>query len=151
MEQWKTVDEILDFAINQEQEAYEFYEKLGAGMARAWMKEVFAKFAKEELGHKMKLTEIKQGKQMLPAERKVLDLKISDYLVDVEPGADLDYQKALITAMKKEKKAFKMYNDLADAAPNESLRDVFLALAQEEAKHKLRFELEYDDIIMSEN
>ena len=25
------------------------------------------------------------------------------------------------------------------------MRDLFLALAQEEAKHKLRFEVEYDD------
>jgi hypothetical protein len=28
---------------------------------------------------------------------------------------------------------------------------VFSALAQEEAKHKLRFELEYDDFVMTEN
>ena len=31
------------------------------------------------------------------------------------------------------------------------LRKMFLSLAQEEAKHKLRFEIEYDDEIMKEN
>jgi hypothetical protein len=31
------------------------------------------------------------------------------------------------------------------------MKTFFLALAQEEAKHKLRFELEYDDQILRDN
>ena len=31
------------------------------------------------------------------------------------------------------------------------MRELFLSLAQEEAKHKLRFEIEYDDMILTEN
>jgi hypothetical protein len=30
------------------------------------------------------------------------------------------------------------------------LRDTFLGLAQEEARHKLRFEVEYDDDVLKE-
>ena len=63
----------------------------------------------------------------------------------------MDYQQALIVAMKKEKKAFKMYNDLAAVVDDGSLQAVFLSLAQEEAKHKLRFEIEYDDYVMKDN
>ena len=37
----------------------------------------------------------------LAAEQKVLDLKIGDYLVDVEPTEHMDYQQALVVAMKK--------------------------------------------------
>lgn len=81
----------------------------------------------------------------------MLDLKLSDYLVDVEPEKGMDYQKALVLAMKKEKKAFKMYTDLAASADDEGLEQTFLALAQEEAKHKLRFEIEYDNFVMTEN
>jgi hypothetical protein len=36
------------------------------------------------------------------------DLKVADYLVDVEPDSALDYQQALIVAMKREDAAFKM-------------------------------------------
>ena len=36
-------------------------------------------------------------------------------------------------------------------APDEDLRGLLLSLAQEEAKHKLRFEIEYDDRILTEN
>ena len=74
-----------------------------------------------------------------------------DFLVDIKATGDMSYQDALILAMKKEKSAFKLYSDLAGIAPNSDLKNVFLALAQEEAKHKLRFEIEYDDNILKEN
>ena len=151
MQQWKSVDEVLDFAIGQEQEAFQFYTDLSARMDRPWMSEIFKSFAQEELGHKRKLEDIKIGKKLLPSQSKVLDLKIGDYLVDVEPTREMDYQQALIVAMKKEKKAFKMYNDLATAMDDSSLQALFMSLAQEEAKHKLRFEIEYDDYVMKEN
>jgi hypothetical protein len=31
------------------------------------------------------------------------------------------------------------------------MRNIFLALAQEESKHKLRFEIEYDEFVLREN
>jgi len=151
MEQWKSVDEILDFAIGQEEEAARFYTELSGSMDRPWMSKIFSDFAREEEGHKRKLLDVKAGKKLAPVEKKVLDLKIGDYLVDVEPSTHMDYQQALIVAMKKEKKAFKMYTDLSSAADDENLKNLFAALAQEEAKHKLRFELEYDDFVMTEN
>ena len=79
------------------------------------------------------------------------DLKIGDYLADVDDSGELDYQKALIIAMKREKKSFKLYTDLATVTDNEDLRKTLLSLAQEEANHKLRFEIEYDDYVLTEN
>jgi rubrerythrin len=61
------------------------------------------------------------------------------------------YTDMLVVAMRKEKEAFKLYTDLAAAAKEENLRTIFLGLANEEAKHKLRFELEYDKELLSEN
>jgi rubrerythrin len=71
--------------------------------------------------------------------------------VDIVPKSDMDYQEALILAMKKEKSAFKLYSDLAKIVLEDNLKSLFLMLAQEEAKHKLRFELEYDREILKEN
>jgi len=151
MQQWKSVDEILDFAVGQEEQAAQFYTGLAGRMDRPWMSEIFKEFAKEEMWHKSKLLEIKSGKRLMSAKEKVLDLKIGDYLVDVEPSDHMDYQQALVVAMKKEKKAFKMYIDLAGVTDDSNLQTVFMSLAQEEAKHKLRFEIEYDDYVMTEN
>ncbi|KPJ49323.1 MAG: rubrerythrin [Dehalococcoidia bacterium DG_22] len=151
MKAFGSVDEILDFAIGKEEEAAQLYTSLARQTKKSWMRQVFEEFASEELGHKAKLLAIKQDKLLLPAAEKVMDLKIGDYLMDVEASSGLDYQDALILAMKEEKAAFKLYSDLAAATDDEALRATLSALAQEEAKHKLRFEIEYDDHILSGN
>ena len=145
------LDEILDFAIEREQEAHDFYVDLAEKAKQSSMKEVFAGFASEELGHKHKIQAIKEGKRDFAPTKAVMDLKISNYVVDVEPDGDLDYQHTLILAMKREKAAFRLYSDLAAAVDDDSIKTAFLALAQQEAKHKLRFEVEYDDVILIEN
>ncbi len=146
-----SVNEILDFAIGKEEEAAAFYTDLAGRVDKPWMKKVFQDFANEEKGHKAKLEAVKEGKQLEPAKDKVLDLKLADYLVEDEISPDMDYQQALIVAMKAEKSAYKLYSNLADSTDDENLRNTFLALAQEEAKHKLRFEVEYDDRMLEWN
>jgi len=147
----KKVAELIDFAINEEEQAAKFYTELAGKMDKQWMKDVLLGFAREEQGHKAKLLRMKEGGKLnVRSDAEVMDLKIADYLVDVEANESLDYQGALIVAMKKEKAAFRLYSDLASIAEGE-VKETFLALAQEEAKHKLRFEVEYDDKVLTEN
>lgn len=150
-ENFASVGELLDYAIKQEEQAYEFYMDLARGTKRAWMRDHFEQYAREELGHKAKLLEIKEGKQLDRAPGKLLDLKLADYLLDVEPSPQMDYQDALIVAMKKEKAAFKLYSDMAASVDDPRLRETLLGLAVEESKHKLRFELEYDEEVLNQN
>ncbi|HUT95152.1 MAG TPA: ferritin family protein [Thermoguttaceae bacterium] len=150
MATFESADALLDFAIAGEEEAVEFYTKL-AEKAQGAARKAFEDFAKEEMGHKQKLLAIKAGRQLAPVEGRITDLKIADYVVDVDEEGELDYRQALLIAMKKEKAAFKLYTALGEAARDEGLRSLLLALAQEEAKHKLRFEIEYDENVLSEN
>lgn len=150
MQEFNTIDEILDFAIREEEAAYGFYTDLAAEMDRQAMKKIFLEFAEEEKGHKEKLLAIKQGELLMKPSQDVADLKISDYLVEA-PKGELTYQDALAVAMKKEKAAFRLYTNLADQAQDEGIQQTLLALAQEEAKHKLRFEIEYDENVFGEN
>ena len=150
METFESADALLDFAIAREEEAVEFYTKL-AEKAQGAARKAFEDFAKEEMGHKQKLLAVKAGRQLAPVEGRITDLKIADYAVDVDEEGELDYRQALLIAMKKEKAAFKLYTALGEAAQDEGLRSLMLALAQEEAKHKLRFEIEYDENVLSEN
>ncbi len=151
MNEFKSIDDILDFAINSEQEAIDFYTKLATVAKTDAIKEVFTDFAGEEAGHKAKLIEIKKNGSFGVITEKISDLKIADYVVNNQPSPEMTYQDALILAMHKEKAAFKLYSALADRAPNADIRNLFLMLAQEESKHKLRFELEYDEYVLREN
>ena len=148
---FESVDQILDFAIKNEEDAYEFYTNLANKLDRPHMKKIFEEFALEEKDHKAKLLAVKKGKSMIGSEKKVMDLKLGESLVDIELDSNLSYQDALIVAMKAEKAAYKLYNDLASVTDDASLKSTLLDLAQEEAKHKLRFEIEYDDYILTEN
>jgi rubrerythrin len=151
MNDFGSVDEVLDFAIRNEEEAYAFYMDLAGRMEEGPMRKVFIGFAREEEAHKIKLLNAKKGKVMVGGPKKVEDLKIGDYLTAPRPEGDLDYQGALILAMKKEKAAFKLYMDLADVVSDGHMVEMFLNLAQEEAKHKLRFEIEYDEHVLKWN
>ncbi len=151
MEKFKTIDEVLDFAMKSEQEAVDFYNQLANQMQNLEMKETFLQFAKEEVEHKARLQKIKDERLFDLTDDKVQDLSISDYVVNVKPGPDMKYDEALVLAMKKEKAAFKLYTNLAKRTENAEIKAVFNNLAIEESKHKLRFELEYDEFVMREN
>jgi rubrerythrin len=148
-----SVNELLDFAIGKEEEAYLFHMNLSERVEHPSMKELFRRFAQEEKKHKAKLEAVKKGKKLISAEEKVVNLKIADYTVEVDVDAteEFDYQKALLVAMHREKASFKLYTDLAAITDDEELRELLLGLANEEAKHKLYFEREYDEHILTED
>ncbi len=151
MKEFSSIDDILDFAIQNEQQAVDFYTELAEGSTNDEMKAVFTQFAREEMGHKSRLTRIKEEGTFIMKNEKVMDLKMSDYLSDVEARPNMPYEEALVLAMKREKNAFKLYTNLAAKAPTDELRRIFQSLAMEESKHKLRFEIEYDEVVMREN
>ena len=151
MAPFNNIDEILDFAIQNEQNAVDLYTDLATKATSSAIKAEFEAYANEERGHKAKLENVKAGKQLLDANTRIQDLKISDYTVDSDLGENPDYQTVLLFAMKQEKAAFKLYTDLAGMTSDNSVKNLLLGLAQEEAKHKLRFEMEYDDNVLTEN
>ncbi len=151
MESFATIDEILDFAIEKEEEARDFYLDMAKKAASGRMAGLFKDFAAQEAGHRERLLKVKRGEQKLSPGSQVSDLKVSDYLVDPPEQGDVDYQDALILAMKREKAAFRLYTDLALLTADGESKALFLGLAQEEAKHKLYLELEYDEHVLIED
>ena len=151
MKTFNSSSEILEFAIGKEQESIDFYAGLARWVKSPAMKDVFTQFSLEETGHKKKLQRIEESRIEICPIGRVLDLKIADYSVEPTPNEKMDYQKALLLAMQREKASFRLYEDLASRAESEDLRCTFLNLAQEEARHKLRFEIEYDECILTDN
>ncbi len=151
MDNFKNIDEILEFAITNEIRAAEFYENLSTQAKSKSMKETFEKFSKEERGHEARLKKIKSEGVFEARKEDILDMKMSDYLVKSNTKGKMTYQDALILAMKREKAAYKLYKRLAKSAPTKELKKIFTKLAGEEANHKMNFEIEYDDYIYIDN
>ena len=147
----QSVEEVLDFAISREQQAVDFYTKLSTMAPGKQLQELMRGYAKEEQRHKDKLLAVKEGGALDNANKRPLDLKMADYLVDVEETPEMTYQDALIIAMKREQVAFKLYTDMAAKVEDADLKSLFESLAREEASHKNYFESEYDDKIYTDN
>lgn len=151
MEKFENIDDVLDFAIESEQKAVDFYHQLADRVKNEDMKNIFLEFAQEEVAHKAKLKKIKEEKVFIASSESISDLKISDYVDSVVIKPNMSYQEALIVAMNREKAAFNLYTRLSKKTNVPELQNIFKMLAQEESKHKLRFEMEYDEFVLREN
>ena len=146
--QFSDVDEILDYAIEREDRAAKMYAELANTVERPGIREAFLEFAAEEGRHKARLMKIKAEGTPAGNFEKITDLQITEDLVEPKISKHMNYQEVLVFAMKSEKLAFLLYTKLAEACMEPGLAEVFRGLAQEEAKHKLHFEIEYDDRIL---
>lgn len=141
-----STDDVLRYAVGREQAAVELYTQLAERCTKPIMRLTFLEFAAEEQSHKTRLEQfLAMGRPLIPTGKPVESLGISRHLPDVKPSTDLGMREALQLAMSEEKKAFIVYWKLAEATTGQpSLHQAFLGLAQEEARHKLRFEIEYE-------
>lgn len=144
-------EDIISFAIEEEKGAFELYTKLGGMVEKPSAKVMFDELAGEEAKHKEFFEGIKDGKMPDLPITEVADLKISDYLVEIPFKPDMEYQDILIMAMKKEASAVKFYSDMAEETDDSELEKLLKFIALEEAKHKLRLEAEYDDVVLAQN
>ena len=146
-----SIEDVLNFAIGKEQEAHDLYKGVADMVKRPGLRETFLELADMEMGHRLRLENIKAGKLGGFKPGAVQNLRISDHLVDVEPHPDMDYQEVLLFAMKAEQRAHDLYAALAEVVSEAGLYQVFIDLANEELKHKLFFETEYDEVILEGN
>ena len=144
-------NEVIDFAIQGEKDAVVFYHELQTKSKFQAQKIMLKEYEDMEKGHVIVLENIRKKGMQNIAIKEVTNLNISEYLVDVEPSADMDYQDILIVAMKKEEQAQKLYTNMAGNFPGTELETLFLKLAAEEAEHKLQFETLYDEHVLKEN
>lgn len=141
-------DEILKMAIAKEVEAYNFYMALASHVADERISVAFEELAQEELEHKAKLEleVLKMGKTIAVEQDPARPDRT--YIVTNDPSPlDMDYKDVLLLAMEKEEAAFRTYVNMAGAIKDEKSREVLFALAQEEVKHKLRFQAEYEILL----
>lgn len=150
MEGFESDYDILKFAIDREAKANRFYVALAQRVADPEMREVFEIFAQDELEHKAKLEleVMKIGKVV--ASEEMAGRFEADGAADVATVLHMDFKNALAIGIDKERASFRLYADWMVTAEDEEQREMLLSLAQEEAKHKARLEIEYEMLIKNE-
>ena len=144
-----SVDSVVNFAIQKEEKAMEFYQKCAERAKNQGIKTFFQEMVDEEKRHRDLLQGLNPSALDDIKLEKVEDLRISDYLIDIQFEDDLTYQEALTLAMKKEEKAHAFYSGWKDKCMHEKTAKLFEMLAVEELKHKRKIETIYDEEILA--
>ena len=97
----QSISDVVDFAIEKEEKAMEFYRKCAERAKNPGIKEFFKEMAIEEQSHRDMLKNLDSLNLNEIKLQKVEDLKISDYLLEVPFTENITYQDALLLAMKK--------------------------------------------------
>lgn len=147
----KLFQEIIGFAIEKESETEAFYENLSNIVEKPQSVIVLRELAAEERRHRQFLEELDISKISEMAIKEIPDLKISEFLPEVTFSADIEYRDILVMAIKAEEKSHRLYKTMARQYQDPELRKLFELLAQEEAKHKLKLETEYDEYVLKED
>ncbi len=144
---FKTMGDIIAYAVEKEREAAEFYETLSRNESFSVAKQIFAEFAIEERKHEALFADLGGNVAKLDAYayKWIPDIKRSNYMTELiyEPG--MGYVDILRIAMKREEQALQFYNDIGAKVDDETFMKACKFLAQEEAKHKSILEKIYDD------
>lgn len=144
-------NEIIDFAVAREEEAVKFYHDLQERVKFAAQIEMLKELEDMEKGHISVLESIRERGLGKLQSKEVTDLKISDYLVKVEPSSNMSYQDILIVAMKREEASQRLYLEMSARFSGTEGEPLFARLAAEEGQHKLRFEKLYDEEVLRDN
>jgi len=142
-----TFEDIVREAMRKEADAATFYE-MASERAKPGVDKMFKELAEEERGHKKMLEELDVTRLKSQQFDEVTDLNIGEYLEDIPYSNDMDYPEILRYAIKSEEKSHNLYLRSAEKCQDPDLKKLFQMLAQEEAKHKLKFEKMYEDDVL---
>lgn len=143
--------EAIEFAIEKEQEAADWYNDLAGNVKMKAIAEELKKMAAVEEGHRDRLKSMDVNAYTKTEVKPGIDLKIADYMVDKEPTPDMSWQDLLQIAMRRELAAMNLYTDLSKLTPDPATKQFFENLAAEEEGHKLFFEKTWDDEVLTDN
>jgi rubrerythrin len=135
--------EIIRLAISKEVDAYTLYGKMASQAGDPGMKNLFLELVTEEMEHKARLELELMKLGIVVPETKTKKNNSADQEPE-EPVQQMDYRDLLIFAMQKERSAMRLYIHLATLAKDNESREMLALLAEEEAMHQARFEVEYN-------
>ena len=146
----KDIKSIIEFAIDNEIESYEFYKNAASKVKEQDLVQVFEDLAEEELEHKKFLKEFLVSEKNDFTLAEPTDYNISDTFETPELTIDISFKDAIALAIKKEEEAMDMYGALSNDASDEGAKKLFNELVTMEKMHKTRLEEIYMNVAYAE-
>ena len=150
MEKFVTLDEVIKFAIEREDTAYNLYKRAEELSTTIAAKKMFAELAAEEATHKDVFSKIDEDKAESHKLCSLPEASIAKYLADVPFRPEMTYNEILGYALKTEENAYQLYKAAAGMTEDEHLQKVLMNFADVELGHRRRLEVIYEERVLTE-
>ncbi len=149
-----TIEKALAIGVTMEEGAIKLYTESQAKVKSPGSKQLLKELAEEEKKHREFFMKALENPEIVVdaggLQHEIIDLKVTDRLVDTSLSPDADYQEILIFAAKSEKIAHDFYMALAQQFNGHNIGEMWANFAKEELKHKHKLEAEYDDVVLAQ-
>jgi rubrerythrin len=139
--------DLIDIAIQREEEAFLFYTDLSRKIEDADTKETILWIAEEEKKHKAFLMDYRSGRfgtDMLKMS-DVTYYKIAEYQEEPEVEKGMKSADVYLVASHRELRSYHFYTELVKLHPDGEAKEMLLKMANEELKHKEKMEYLYSN------
>lgn len=140
-----SMDAILERAIRNEEEAYQFYMQLQELVEDPEAKETLTFLAEEEKAHKAYLVRYREGGfyELMSDASRIADYKVVEHADRPEIRKGMTTRDVYLVAAAKELAAHNLYQELAAIHPGGAVKDMLFRMAREELRHKEKVEYLY--------
>jgi len=148
--EFETIRDLLTFAISKERASQQFYRDLAMQMKDHAAQKIFHAIGQQEEKHEeaLKLEVLKQGFSLSENSEAVSgkDTEWQEQSALDQEALHMNYMDALMVAIQKERAAFQLYTQMIAMTQEPQFRRILMGLAEEEMRHVIRFEREYDAV-----
>ena len=147
--QFTSITEILRFAISKEQAAVRFYQELMSLTTNPQTQALFGVLIGREQEHIETLQlEVQKLGYTLETDQGTLNSEFQwdEHLDKNEQVLQMSFVDGLALAIQKERAAFRLYTQLLATSQKEEFSEILMDLAEEEMRHVLQLEREYESI-----
>ena len=144
----KTLNDLLDFAINAEISAQKLYTEASDIVDDQSGKLFLTDLAKEEKGHQTMLESIKEMEifdgSITVDEESLFEAGKDIHVTNDNFSKENDIEQVMLIALKREFKAKTRYEKMAEITNNDELKSIFSTLAKEEENHHKTISKKYN-------
>jgi len=143
----KALSEIIDLAIEREEQAFAFYQLLLEKVEDKTAQETLRFLSNEERKHKEFLEKYRRegygpgGLRMT----EVVDYKLAEHLAAPDIKQNMESKDVYLVAAHRELNSYLFYQSLAELHPPGDAKSILLRIANEEKKHKEMVEYLYSN------
>ncbi len=143
----QSLQSLIEKAVKNEEDARTFYLGLYDLVEDALAKETLKYLAAEELTHKEFLLAYLKGEKKFTALglETPIDYHVAQYADKPDPKKNMNSSEVYLVAAHREWNSYKFYKGLASTQPAGEVKEMLLAMANQELKHKEKVEYLYSN------